>query len=132
MKHLCQSPFTLCFFLTHCTTQTSENVLFARCPFYEGASAACVAVVQGRSPHSEQYRSILYKWGAQVHHPEGCSGTHLASGAKQGSVLHPDGFTLCALVKTETGTYTNCWIYSFLLWTSARHERSCPWLGRFE
>ena len=26
----------------------------------------------------------------QVHHPAGCSGIHLASGAKQGSVLHPD------------------------------------------
>ena len=37
-----------------------------------------------------------------------------------------------AQVETRTGSYTICCIYLFLLWTSARHERPCPCLGRFE
>ena len=41
-------------------------------------------------------------------------------------------FLVSAQVETRTCSYTICCIYFFLLWTSARHECSCPWLGRFE
>ena len=41
-------------------------------------------------------------------------------------------FLVSVHVETRMGSYTICCIYFFLHWSLARHERSCPWLDRFE